>query len=55
MIKKCIGYISYCCLIYFIDYIVSALSTEKTSTLLIPYIFLNLLVIQIRSLQGEKN
>ena len=27
MIKNCVGYILYCCLIYFIDYIVSALFT----------------------------
>ena len=29
MIKKCVGYILYCCLIYFIGYIVSALFTRK--------------------------
>ena len=46
-IKKCMGYILYCCLIYFIDYIVSALLLLKTSTLLIPCIFLNLLLIQL--------
>ena len=41
MIKNCAGYILYCCLVYFIGYIVFALFTQKASTLLVPCIFLN--------------
>ena len=54
MIKKCVGYISHCCLIYFIDYIVSTLFTEKASTLLITCIFLNILLIRIQGFPGGK-
>ena len=35
--KKTVGYIWYCCVIDFIDYVVSALLTLKASTLLIPW------------------
>ena len=54
MIKKCVGYIWYCYLICFIDYIVSALLTLRASTLSIPCIFLNLLLIRIQGFLGEK-
>ena len=54
LIKKCVGYIWHCCLIYFIDYIVSTLFTEKASTLLNTCIFLNILLIQIQGFPGGK-
>ena len=50
--KNCVGYIVYSCLICYIGYIVSALFTQKTSTLLIPCIFLNLFLIRIQGFPG---
>ena len=55
MTKNCVEYILYCGVIYFIGYIVSALFTEAVSTLLIPCIFLNLLLIRIQDFPMEKN
>ena len=51
LIKKCVGDIWYCYLIYFTDYIVFTL----TSTLLIPRIFLILLPNQIKNFPVKKN
>ena len=50
MIKNYVGYISYCCLIYFIGYIVSALFTQKTMNFLLILLLINL----IQGFLGEK-